>query len=427
MPFLSRFTVDEQTKQATFGALLVLAAIPFLIFSQFLPFWLPPLAVSYLVIVLVVCMFRGPRWASQTPFAALTLFFVFVWVAGLWVSPDLPVTLHRTYAFIANLALFWAVAGQRRSLWLSQGSWVLLLAGVSLSLFMLPGTRFVTDKLPFFDFALYDLIPGGMRLFWNAQGFHINLTGGLLALFLPPAVILALRGEDRGQRLVAAGASLLIGGTILLTQSRGALLGIAIAIPIVTSILDRRWLRFWGVAALIGLGAFILWPPARQIVTIWQEGSLSGDSSLLARTELWSRALQMSRDFPLTGVGMGMFERVLIIFYPLIEVYARNAVVHPHNILLQHSAEMGLPGLVAHLALYGTLAFLLLRRLRRPPFDAQYTLTLGLLGALIVYLVHGQFEVITYAPRAAVIVWSLFGLMSATALQMPGGKRTASA
>jgi len=419
MSFLRHLLADTTTNQSGAGALLVLIAMPFLLFSQLLPVWLPVAALVYLAIVLAAFSLRGPRWADRSPFTLVLLALLPALAAGLWMTPDRTVTLSRTYAFLANMALFWTLAGQRHTRWLRFAPAGLLLAGSGLALFMLPGTQFVADKLPFFETRLYARLPSGLSLFWNSQGFHTNLTGGLLALFLPPAIFLFLRSESGGQRFWAGLATLLIGFVILLTQSRGAFLGLAIAIPAVTALTGRGWRWFW---AMIGLAAAALlwaWPPARQVSILWRQSPVAGESSLFARTELWSRALDMTGDFPFTGVGLGMFEPILTLFYPLTEVYTRTPILHPHNIFLQHSAEMGIIGLIAHLALYAILGLLLLRRIRKPPADIFQTLSLGCLGSLIVYLVHGQFEVITYAPRAAIIVWALWGGMAAIALHQP--------
>jgi putative inorganic carbon (HCO3(-)) transporter len=90
-------------------------------------------------------------------------------------------------------------------------------------------------------------------------------------------------------------------------------------------------------------------------------------------------------------------------------------VKHMHNIYLQTGVELGLPGLMAHVAVYVSLFYLLLRRAMDRQAGYYRGLALGLLGSLIVFLTHSFFEVITYAPRAAIVVWGLFGLMVAVA------------
>jgi putative inorganic carbon (HCO3(-)) transporter len=93
---------------------------------------------------------------------------------------------------------------------------------------------------------------------------------------------------------------------------------------------------------------------------------------------------------------------------------------HAHNVYLQVGAEMGLPGLVGHLALYLILLYLLARRALDRRAGYRQALALALLGSLTVFLTHGFFEVITYATRAAVVVWALFGLMVAVTTSSAG-------
>ena len=56
------------------------------------------------------------------------------------------------------------------------------------------------------------------------------------------------------------------------------------------------------------------------------------------------------QDFSLTGAGLGMFEQVVRLLYPTFFVGIQTGFMHAHNIYLQAAVELGLGGLVAHLA-----------------------------------------------------------------------------
>jgi O-antigen ligase len=173
-------------------------------------------------------------------------------------------------------------------------------------------------------------------------------------------------------------------------------------------------------AILGGVGIFYMGGVSTVLESVLGQGDVLGDSSLRSREELWVRAIYIIRDFPLTGVGLGMVEPVVKLLYPNFIVYPEANFKHVHNIYLQAGAELGLPGLIAHLSLYLLLLYLLLRRILDYHSTGYYqALALGLLGTLITFLAHGFFEVITYAPRAAIIVWGLFGLMIAVATSRP--------
>ena len=400
-------------------ALLMALAVPPLLFSAFLPSWAPTAAVAWLGLVVVLRMAATRRVLGHTPADLALLLLLLTLPVGLWATADRSVTLPRTYAFVANIALFWAIALQRDTRWLRWSGWVLLLAALGLSVFLLPGTQFSGAKLPFINRDLYSLLPGGFRPFWNPAGFNANLTGGILALFLPPAVLLTVAAAGWPQRLLAAFTSLVLVAMLLLAQSRGALIGVALAVPLALALSSRSWAWFWWAILLAGIGAFFLARPDLSANQVLGTSQALGSNSLSGRVELWSRAIYMSQDFAFTGVGLGMFQPVMQLLYPAFLIGPDADVRHPHNIFLQASGEMGFPGLIAFLALFLILAFFLIRQGRsngtgRDIPDGPYRpLALGLFGSLLVFLVHGLFEVITYAPRAAIVVWALFGLMLA--------------
>jgi O-antigen ligase len=299
---------------------------------------------------------------------------------------------------------------------------VLLLGGFFLGLVFLLGTDFSATKLPFINREIYAFLPGGrLRPFWNPAGFNANMSGGILALFWIPAVILIWAGNSWQERDFAKLVTAVLSVLLLLTQARGALLGVIVAVPVITLLHSRRWLLVWAVALIMGLaGIFYSGGPQVVLEAMLGQSDVLGDSSLQSRQELWARAVYIIQDFPLTGVGLGMVEPVIKFLYPNFVVYPEANFKHAHNLYLQAGAELGLPGLIAHLSLYLLLLYLLLRRALDHQAGYYRALALGLLGTLITFLSHGFFEVITYAPRAAIIVWGLFGLMIAVATSTPG-------
>jgi len=394
--------------------LVVLLALPALLFGPLMSPWAPPAASLGLLIVVGLHRLATGRLLGQTPLDGPLLLLLLLLPVGLAVTAEPSITLPRTYAVIANVAIFLAVAAQRESPWLHHSGWVLLWGGLVLGVALVLGTNFGSNKLPFIDREIYTLLPGGWRPFWNPAGFNSNLSGGLLALFWTPAVILIWLGNSWQQRDFAKLVVVVLTVLLLLTQSRGALLGIGLALLVITLLHDRRWAIAWGLV-LVGLLGLVYQSGAGPLLeSILGRSDLFGDGSLQGRQQLWQQAILIIRDFPLTGVGLGMFEpTVRQLYAPEALTNTAQAFKHAHNLYLQAGAEMGLPGLGGHLAIYLPLLYLLWRRASDRRVGYERTLALGLLGSLIVFLTHGFFEVITYAPRAAVVVWALFGLMVA--------------
>ena len=404
--------INPFTHAAVFG-LIVILLLPVLLFSDRFPEWLPPLAVGLLLLVFLLRGVANGRFPGYTP-ADFPLYILLLLIPlNLWATPDLPVTLPRTYALIANIALFWAIAAQRESRWLPLSGWALLAAGLLFSGVILLGTNFSGVKFPFIGQAIFNAIPTLWRPFWNPGGMNPNLSGGLLALFWPPAFIFLVKGPGWKLRLGGGVATVVLTLMLLLAQSRGAMLGILAAVVILTLLFNWRWLFLWLVLAAAALFAAPRFLPGFTFADILGGSDVGGAATLTGRLEIWSRTLYMIQDFPFTGVGQGMVEPVIHILYPLFLISPDAAFGHAHNIYLHMAAEMGLPALIAMLAFYLLLLFLPLKRLRRQPTGLAASLSLGLLGMMVVFLTHGMVEVITYAPRGAIIVWGLFGLLTA--------------
>jgi putative inorganic carbon (HCO3(-)) transporter len=232
---------------------------------------------------------------------------------------------------------------------------------------------------------------------------------------------LTLKGSGRGQRLAALLVSGLLAALLVLSQSRGALLASLVAIPVVTVAINWRWLWLWVPLGLLGLGAALMGGLHIEVAALAVDTG-SSISTLQGRAELWSRALYLMQDFPFTGVGLGMPEPVIKLLYPTFLTGPDSVWSHVHNTYLQVGSEMGLPGLIAYLALLLTVAAVLVRQLRRPQAGIYQGLSVGLLGSWSVFVVHSLVDAPTFSPIVGVSFFVLLGLMVAvaTSKQRPG-------
>jgi O-antigen ligase len=410
-----RFADTHPLGAAWFFALAVLVLLPGLLFSNFVPAWTPAAALAGLLLLFILRGLAGGRVIGRSAADWPLLLLLISLPLGLWASADRAASLPRVYACLANLAIFWAAAAQRDAAWLRRGGWLLLVGGLALGVVFLLGTNFSRTKLPFVHAEIYSALPGGLRPFWNPGGFNPNLSGGLMALFWPPALVLAWRGESWQQRDAAKLVAVALTALLVLTQSRGALLGCLLALVAITLVRSRLWLPVWLIVALATAMLAYQMGPGVMLEAVLGQSDVFGASSLRGRQELWGQAARLMGEHPVTGVGLGMVEPAIKASYASDLIRPDNNFKHAHNIYLQAGAEMGLPGLLAHLALYGILLYLLARRALDRSAGTMQILALALLGSLIVFLTHGFFEVITYATRAAVVVWGLFGLMAAVA------------
>jgi putative inorganic carbon (HCO3(-)) transporter len=126
--------------------------------------------------------------------------------------------------------------------------------------------------------------------------------------------------------------------------------------------------------------------------------------------ELWSRAVYGIRDFPFTGMGMNSFRRVMPVLYPAFLIPPDFDVAHAHNHLLQVALDLGLPGLIAYLALWlGTgHMFISAYRLSRDPWLRSVIEGLG--AGLIAHFIFGMGDAIPLGAKVGIVFWIVLGL-----------------
>jgi putative inorganic carbon (HCO3(-)) transporter len=393
--------------------LAVIAALPILVFSASLPPWMATAATGFLGLAFVARGVLTGHLLGHTPADWPLLALLLLLPVGLWASADPSVTYLRTDALVAAAALFWVVAAQRNQLWLRHSGWLLLLAGLALAVAVFAATPFPA-RLPWGQLDITALQARLPIPFLAPGRFNPNLSGSLMALFLAPALALALVGNGLAQRLVALAVSVLLALLLLLSQSRGAWLGVLVAVAVMTVIGNRRWLILWAPLALAALAAALALGDRLDVAALLSGGgSGSVASTLQGRQELWSRALTLMQDFPFTGVGLGMPEPVIQLLYPIFLVGPESEWIHVHNTFLQIGSEMGIPGLVAFVAMLLAVAAVLARQAAKPQAGVYRGLSLALLGSLIVFVVHGLVDAPLASPKLTVLFFGLLGLMAA--------------
>jgi len=230
-------------------------------------------------------------------------------------------------------------------------------------------------------------------------------------------------------------ATFFVAAVFLLSQSRGGYIGLALTLSALILIaLPRRW-RWYSLIALVVLAIVLgfLVPSRWEAVRTWIAGSdLAADpalslNSLEGRLEVWSRAIYGIQDFPFTGMGMNTFRRVVPVLYPLFLISPDTDIGHAHNEFLQAALDLGIPGLIAFIALYIGAFWMLAdvwRATRHPPLNTERcevpeggslvtrSLALGLGGGLLAHLLYGLTDAVALGAKPGVLFWMLLGLIA---------------
>lgn len=245
------------------------------------------------------------------------------------------------------------------------------------------------------------------------ESINPNILAGALVVLLPLVAALAVGALGappqisrwlRGLLWLLAG---LIVAVVVLAASRGALLGVGTGLLIVTA---WRWPRLgWVTPAIFmaGMGVSIWLAPATWLDQLSSSGAVGGMDE---RIEIWSRALYALQDFTFTGVGLGAFNQVIPLLYPYFLISPTVDIPHAHNLALQVGVDLGVPGLIAWLAILFTVFVQLVIVLRRRACDLTSTLAAGVTGGLAAMLTHGLLDAPLWGTKLAFTPWLLFAL-----------------
>jgi putative inorganic carbon (HCO3(-)) transporter len=285
--------------------------------------------------------------------------------------------------------------------------WAVVTIGLGLSLLgpaILTAMPVTVPLLSTYQTAMQPLI----RLL--GESINPNILAGGLLIIVPILAALALRPtwtQRRWLPWLSGLAALWVIGIIFLTGSRGALLGVAVALILLVML---RWPRLFYALPLvlvaIGVGLAVAGP--QTILDALTSGAATdGIDGLDQRVEIWSRALYALHDFVFTGIGIGTFDRVIPLLYPYFLVPPGIDIPHAHNLLLQVGVDLGTPGLIAYLALLLDLFVILGGVLRRRERRLEGVLAAGIMGAFAATLVAGVFDSVNWGSKLAFLPWLL--------------------
>lgn len=239
--------------------------------------------------------------------------------------------------------------------------------------------------------------PAGLQ---RATGTSIdpNSFGGLLAVMaalVAPQIVSRRPIVPRGLAIAAAA---LIAAAILLTVSRGSMLGLAAGLGVVGLARDRRLLAIAAAAGIFFLivAGFLPWTAA--YVANFTDGLRMEDQSTIMRLGEYKDAMILIRRYPLFGVGFGGVRDV--------DIYRGVS-----SLYLIVAESMGLIGLTIFVGVLGAAFARWTHAWRTMDADGMRAVVLGCMAAVTAAMVSGVFDhyFFTY-PHAFALLWLIVGL-----------------
>lgn len=392
-----------------------------------------------LVCIYLIIEYNRPQqiWSflAPIPWAQLAV------VAGLTFTAVDPQSTRPPFSTLALLALFaCCVIAAATAAQLPDRPWTpttTVLSWIVVVIFVV-STVSNRDRLIVFLLVYYlvnfKMAQHGFRT-WAARGFGMaswGVTGspgwfsnsgefGMQMAMLTPLLVSHLfavrRTMTRGLLFAACTFLVMVVGSVIASNSRGAILGLAVLAAWLL-IQSKNRIR----AALSIAVAFALVLAVTPDETLDRFSTAGDDKTSVTRLTYWKQGLESIKEHPVLGVGLGNW-------VPYIE--RRNQAIFSdagraevmHNTPLEVATELGLLGLLLFVA---TIVYIYaanassLARARRVGDGFLASTASGLNGMLLVYLVTSFFMSVFQYPY----FWVLLALTVACAqVQQPRGRQ----
>ena len=405
--------------------------IPAIALTMFRPTWAPWGLMLCGLLWLVRWVGQG-YLTVQTPLDRPIILLLLMMPVTFLATTDFRLTINNVSWLLAGLAVYYGIVN-----WIKHSAQVALL-GLGISAFGLLLSvsapfivRWFVDKKQFLGVppVLYNLMPTLVD-----DTVHPNMMAGALVMLLPFSFALFITSVARPwpvkryfldcrvclfstrwfQILIHGSASLVMSIILFLTKSRGGWLA---ATAVFFLVLVRQWKCLLGLLVLLPVS--IVWLASQHwlntlLNTIATSGTISG---IEGRLEVWSRALYMIQDFPFTGVGMGTFQSVANALYPFFLAGPNAEIPHAHNLLLQVGVDLGVPGLVAFIAILILVTWSAMRSLMYyGRLREEFMTTMAWAGLVSIggMLIHGMVDATTWAVgRGAFVPFIVYGVLIA--------------
>jgi len=236
-----------------------------------------------------------------------------------------------------------------------------------------------------------------------------NVLGEFLVLTIPVAVALTWNKVKEGYRVIYGILLLSLAACMVFTWSRGAWLGMILAIALFLAISDRRWI-FAGVVALFLLPVLLHFTGNTAIIDRFLSIGNTADTSTAYRVSIWRAAINMIRDFWVGGIGIGSDAFVTV--YPSYSLSGAKFALHSHNLYLQFWVETGVIGIVSLLGLlFGYLKTVFSATVVKSIKKSDIAKILVALGAGITgFMFQGLTDYVWYNYKILMIFWIVIAL-----------------
>jgi len=265
---------------------------------------------------------------------------------------------------------------------------------------------------------------------------NVNYFAEYMIVPLPLAISLFFATQNRTHKILLFAGILAMGGSLILTFTRGSYLAIGISslfmffLYLVSqgkNFIKQHKKIFIFILALIILITFLfalpspLNEPGTVISKIKGRISISQfteGSSLKRRIAIWKFTGLMIKDRPLLGSGLGTFKYNSLSYQAQFFDQGENRRLYPygiadkvHNEYLQLGAELGMLGLGIFIWLLFSYFNYGIKFLKNLKHKYKQGIVIGLMGGVVAVLVDAIFGFPMHLPATLILFWLFIGLI----------------
>ena len=319
-----------------------------------------------IMITLMVCLTRLSMAAGQVFYVIailLSIFYIWKHRHDLYV-PSYVKKYSKTFALMLLLLLPSAVLTNNIAVGLPEfiNVWLWRIPVFFVIALCIRDKKILFTMLAVFfvDFGIDNLVAfyqhfSGMTDRGWGFGSSVLTISGLMVMLVPIFCVILLDSAFpsyvKASALWALGC---VGFGMYGNQSRGSWLFNMIMVPIVS--LPYILKRFGCVVAVLATLGGIVWGFSTQPQYVARFESITNtttDGSNLGRFDVWTSSINMFKDHPVTGVGIGQWRTIYEASYRL--PTENQHLYHAHNNFIQLLGEVGLLGLLGVLIFYGSI------------------------------------------------------------------------
>jgi len=276
--------------------------------------------------------------------------------------------------------------------------------------------------------AVHALGAGVLAFFYIKGGFPQDVTpvpgydrndlALVLNFALPFTLYLAMQSKGPQERLLLWGTSLAIGTSVLMSQSRGGFITLALVILFTMVRVKGVPLKVRLLPVVLLLGSLFFLPQniKDRLGTMLNPSEDYNLTSETGRIQVWSRGMGYLKEHPLAGVGMSNFPVAEVTLSERARRGGQTTLVVSHNSYLQVAVESGIPGLLMYLGILFSAGLSTVRlrrrlsRIRGSPHADRWLLLADILTLTLIGYGFGSFFLsMAYSPMLPALLAMVAG------------------